>query len=270
MAIETHPLWSGEMPEAGQVVGPGAAKPRIAVYAPAAQPAGTPGAVIVFPGGGYTRRAPHEAAPVAEWLAGLGLWAFVVEYRVSPYHHPAPMLDGQRAVRWVRHGASNYGYGPDRIGILGFSAGGHLASTVATHFDGGNPVHTDEVERHSCRPDAAILCYAVISFEQFRHSGSMQTLLGEDPPNHLRKELSNELQVTESTPPTFLWHTAEDAAVPVENSLLFAGALRKHGVPFALHVFPHGNHGMGLAQDDPLVGTWTEQCASWLRSREFM
>lgn len=271
LPVEIHPLWSTEIPEALQTPGPNAVVPKIVAFPPSRDQtsAKLPGAVIVFPGGGYTGRAPHEAAPVAEWLAGLGLWAFVAEYRVSPYRHPAPLLDGQRAVRWVRHHAGTYGYDPNRVGILGFSAGGHLASTVATHFDGGNPVHYDEIERQNCRPDTVILCYAVISFIEHRHEGSMRALLGDDPPIRLRKELSNELQVTSSTPPTFLWHTAEDAGVPVEHSLLFAGALRKQGVPFSLHIYPYGAHGLGLARDTPLAGTWTDQCRQWLQSMDF-
>jgi acetyl esterase/lipase len=227
------------------------------------------GAVIVCPGGGYARRAPHEGAPVAEWLNSLGIAAFVLDYRVAPHRHPLPLGDAQRAIRTVRQRAEEWAIRPDRIGILGFSAGGHVAASAGTHFGGGKPQAADPIERQSCRPDALVLCYAVLTFGEFRHEGSMVNLLGEEPPEELRNLLSNELQVTSDTPPTFLWHTGDDAGVPVENSLLFAGALRRNGVPFALHVFPHGRHGLGLATDDPVVGAWPALCGQWLRALGF-
>ncbi|MBI3974078.1 MAG: alpha/beta hydrolase [Chloroflexi bacterium] len=227
----------------------------------------TRAAVVVCPGGGYARRAPHESGPVARWLNTLGLHAFVLDYRVAPHRHPVPLGDARRALRFVRHHAREWRVDPQRIGILGFSAGGHLAASVSTHFDDGNPEADDPIEHHSCRPDLAILCYAVITFgDAFRHTGSMRNLLGDDPPEALRRLLSNELHVTADTPPTFLWHTAEDAGVPVENSLLYAAALSRHKVPFELHVYPTGKHGLGLAQDHPQVRNWTELCAVWLRS----
>jgi acetyl esterase/lipase len=227
------------------------------------------GAVIVCPGGGYARRAPHEGEPVARWLNSLGISAFVLSYRVAPYRHPHPLADAQRAIRYVRAHAGRWHIDPARVGILGFSAGGHLAATAATHFDGGNPAAADPVERAGSRPDAVILCYPVISFVQHAHQGSARNLLGDDPSEEQRRLLSNELHVTAETPPAFLWHTAEDGGVPVENSLVFGAALRRHGVPFALHVFPHGRHGLGLAQDTPLVSTWPDLCAAWLRSLSF-
>lgn len=222
------------------------------------------GAVVVCPGGGYSARASHEGEPVARWLNTLGVAAFVLDYRVAPHRHPVPLGDAQRAMRYVRHHARSWGVDPDRVGVLGFSAGGHLASSVSTHYDQGNSAAGDPVERQGCRPDLAILCYPVITFGEWRHHGSMVNLLGEDPPETLRHLLSNETQVTPETPPTFLWHTADDAGVPVENSLLYAAALRHQRVPVELHVFPTGRHGLGLAQGDARVRTWTDLCATWL------
>ncbi len=220
--------------------------------------------IVVCPGGGYGGRAPHEGEPVAQWLNTLGISAVVLSYRVAPHRHPAPLQDAQRAIRTVREQARIWNIDPRKVGILGFSAGGHLAATAATHYDTGKRGAADPVERHSCRPDAVVLCYAVISFGVHRHQGSMNNLLGDTVDEEVRRLLSNETQVNAQTPPTFLWHTADDAAVPVANSLLFATALGNHGVPFALHVFPHGRHGLGLAQDDPQVGVWTTLCGSWL------
>ena len=227
------------------------------------------GAVIVCPGGGYWGKAEHESAPIAHWLNNAGISAFVLDYRVAPYKHPYPMLDAQRAIRMVRYHASKWNILPDKIGMLGFSAGGHLTSTAGTHFDFGSPQASDPVEQTSCRPDAMVLCYPVISFHKYRHIGSMVALLGERSPKDLRMLLSNETQVTPQTPPTFIWHTANDDGVPVGNSLLFAGALSKHHVPFELHVFPAGAHGLGLAIHDPVVSQWTGLCATWLKGMGF-
>ncbi|MGG1877596.1 alpha/beta hydrolase [Paenibacillus cisolokensis] len=224
------------------------------------------GAVLVLPGGGYRLRADHEGEPVAKWLNSIGLSAFVVHYRVSPYQHPYPLLDAKRAIRLVRYHAQEWNIDPNRIGILGFSAGGHLAACASTHFDKGDPEASDPVERESSRPDISVLCYPVISFKQFTHEGSVSHLLGDHPTEALRRELSGELAVQPNTPPAFLWHTADDSAVPVENSLLYAGALSKHHIPFGLHVFPHGRHGLGLAEDVPDVSRWTSLCEEWLRT----
>lgn len=226
------------------------------------------GAVIVLPGGGYGGLAPHEDKPIAEWLNRGGISAFVLHYRVAPHKHPVPMLDAQRAVRLVRFYAAEWNIKSDHVGILGFSAGGHLASTAATHFDDGQAA-SDPVDHVSCRPDAAVLCYPVITFGEFRNHGSMVNLIGENPPEALRQSLSNELQVTPQTPPAFLWHTSDDAAVPLENSLLFAAALHRNQVPCELHVFPHGNHGLGLAEADPIVGAWSGLCITWLKGLGF-
>jgi acetyl esterase/lipase len=228
------------------------------------------GAVVVLPGGGYNHLAAHEGVPIARWLNSQGISAFVLNYRVAPYRHPMPLLDASRAVRTVRARAGEWNVRPDQIGVLGFSAGGHLAATLATRYTGGDPASADPIERVSSRPDAAVLCYAVISFTRpFAHAGSGQSLVGDPAPAGLKEELSAETRVSPETPPCFLWHTADDEKVPVENCLLFASTLRQHGVPFEMHVFPHGRHGLGLALDDPSVRQWTGLCANWLKGMGF-
>jgi acetyl esterase/lipase len=222
------------------------------------------GAVIVAPGGGYQNRAPHEGEPIARWLNSVGIHAFVLDYRVAPHKHPEPLHDAQRAIRIVRHRASEWNIRPDRIGILGFSAGGHLAGSAGTVYDTGNPAASDPIERESSRPDAMVLCYGVLSMMEITHGGSLKNLLGEDAPEELRASLSAELQVNASTPPAFIWHTADDASVPVEHSLRMASALARNGIEFALHVYPHGRHGLGLAEELPEVATWTGHCAAFL------
>ena len=228
-------------------------------------------AMVICPGGGYGFLASHEAEPVGEWLNTLGVTAFVLKYRIAPrYKHPAPLQDAQRAIRTVRSNARAWGLDENRIGILGFSAGGHLTSTAVTHFDDGNPGSDDSVERVSSRPSLGVLIYPVVTFSgPFAHAGSRRNLLGENPPPDLIDKLSSEKQVTAKTPPCFLMHTADDA-VPVENALMFVEALRKNGVPFELHVYEHGVHGYGLAQNDPILRTWTARCADWLRVRNFI
>jgi acetyl esterase/lipase len=233
------------------------------------------GAVIVCPGGGYTVHAPHEAEPIAEWVNRQGLTAFILRYRFAPHRHPAPLEDAARAVRYVRYNAARWNVDPLHIGILGFSAGGHLVSTIGTHFDAGNPKASDQVERLSSRPDALILCYPLISLVKFGHRGCMDNLLGPNSSEELLRDLSSELQVTAATPPAFIWHTAADEVVPVEQSLLFADALGKCGVPFELHVFPQGQHGLGLADATspfapmPAVAQWTKLCEVWLKGQGF-
>ncbi|AIQ48382.1 esterase [Paenibacillus sp. FSL R7-0273] len=223
-------------------------------------------AVLICPGGAYWLRAEHEGGPVAEWLNLLGISAFVLRYRVAPYRYPSALLDAQRALRTIRSRAEEFGIDPERVGILGFSAGGHLASTASGLFDRGNKEAEEALERESCRPDFSILCYPVISMtDEVTHEGSRENLLGANPPGELIRLLSGELQVTPDSPPAFLWHTAEDAAVPVENSLLLASALRRSGIPFDLHVYAHGEHGLGLAEEEPHTRSWTNACASWLQ-----
>lgn len=227
------------------------------------------GAVIVCPGGGYNHRAKHEGAPVAEWLNAIGLHAFVLHYRVAPCRHPGPLSDVRRAIRYVRLHSAEWNVLPDHIAVLGFSAGGHLAASAGTLWEQGREDAADPVERISSRPDGMILCYPVISFGEFRHSGSLSCLLGDDPPEAAIRELSLEKQVTAETPPAFIWHTADDARVPVENSLLLAGALSGAGVPFELHVYPSGRHGLGLALEHEQVKSWTGLCHTWLEKNGY-
>ncbi|UVI28530.1 alpha/beta hydrolase [Paenibacillus spongiae] len=231
---------------------------------------GGPGAVIVCPGGGYGMRADHEGEPIAKWLNRLGIHAFVLRYRVEPYRFPSALTDVQRAIRYVRHRAEEWGIDPGKVGVLGFSAGGHLCATVGTHYDLGLPNAADPIDRQSCRPDLMALCYPVITMQPpYTHQGSVHNLLGPAPEERMIKLLSNELQVTADTPPAFLWHTSDDEAVPVENCLLFASALRKSGVPFDLHVYEKGQHGLGLAEHDEHVANWTTVCGLWLKRYGF-
>ncbi len=234
----------------------------------------TGAAVVICPGGGYGHLAPHEGGDYARFLNEAGIAGFVLKYRLGTdgYRHPAMLQDAARAVRTVRARAEEWRLDPKRIGIMGSSAGGHLASTLLTHFDAGKPDAPDPVERHSSRPDLGILCYAVISLGEFGHRGSANNLLGKDPSPELIRELSNELQVTSQTPPCFIWHTYEDKGVPVENSLQFAEALRRAGVPFDLHVYQKGPHGLGLGTRDwkpEKRHPWTRDCAFWLQAQGF-
>lgn len=224
-------------------------------------------AVVICPGGGYGHLAKqHEGYDIADWLNSFGVAGFILRYRHAPqYQHPAPMLDVQRALRTVRARADEWGVDPDRIGVMGFSAGGHLASTAGTHFDNGESSADDPIDRVSCRPDFMILCYPVISLTtEYTHRGSRKNLLGEAPEEKLVASLSNELQVTAETPPTFLFHTTADRAVPPENSVLFYLALRKAGVPAEMHIYQDGRHGLGLAPKQPAVVSWPDRCRDWL------
>jgi acetyl esterase/lipase len=274
LALETKPevviLWPDGAP--GAKGDEPADKPRITVYrAPAETANGA--AVVICPGGGYGHLAVgHEGLDVAKWLGSVGVTAFVLEYRIAPrYRHPAPIDDARRAVRTVRARAADWDVDPDRIGIIGFSAGGHLASTAATWFESGKPDAKDPIERVSSRPDFLILGYPVITFTQdFMHAGSRRNLLGDDLDPKLVERLSNEKQVTKDTPPTFLFHTTEDTAVPPENSIAFYLGLRAAGVPAELHIYEPGRHGVGLAPADPILSTWPERCRAWMEKRGYL
>ena len=222
------------------------------------------GAVIVCPGGGYGMRAAHEAEPIARRVNRAGYHAFVLQYRVAPHRHPAPLFDAARAVRLVRARAKEWNVNPSQIAIGGFSAGGHLTASLGVLFREATPPAPDAIDRESCRPDALILCYPVISSGEFANVGSFQNLLGPDAPAAAREQMSLEQRVTAETPPAFLWHTADDAGVPMENSLLFAMALRRHKIPVELHVYPFGPHGVGLAESSPHLATWSTLCSEWL------
>jgi acetyl esterase/lipase len=271
MLIQTTPirLWNGDAPlalgHADQDV------PTITPYLPE-KPCGT--AIVVCPGGGYGMLADHEGRDYALFLNKQGLTAFVLKYRLAThgYKHPAMLNDAARAMRTVRSRAAEWNIDPAKIGIMGSSAGGHLASTLLTHFDAGDPKSPDPIERTSSRPDFGVLCYAVISFGKFAHSGSRENLIGKNPPEELVKNLSNELQVTANTPPTFIWHTVEDQAVDCENSVLFAEALRVNKVPYELHLYEKGNHGIGLMDKEPFnnVHPWAKDLVHWLQGRKLL
>jgi acetyl esterase/lipase len=231
-------------------------------------------AMVICPGGGYEHLASHEGNDYALWLNQHGVTCFVLKYRLgsSGYRHPAMLQDAARALRWVRAHADEFKIDPHHVGIVGSSAGGHLAATLLTHFDSGNPNSDDVIERQSSRPDIGILCYPVITMGEFAHKGSKNFLLGTNPPPELVKLLSNELQVTTNTPPCFIWQTFEDKTVPVENSLLFAEALRKNHVPFDLHIYQKGRHGLGLDDKPPFAHPhpWAGDCLFWLKQQGFV
>ena len=266
-------LWEGDAPGAlGQRPQD---IPTLTPY-PAAPDKKTGASMLIFPGGGYGNLAEHEGKGYAEWFAAQGIQAYVLKYRLGSngYRHPVMLNDAARALRIVRALAKRDGLDPARIGVIGSSAGGHLASTLVTHFDsskaeGPKLDPNDAYDRESSRPDLAILCYPVISLGEFAHGGSRKNLLGENPSATLVQALSNELQVTKETPPTFLWHTVEDKAVPVENSLLFASALRRAKVPFSLHIYELGAHGLGLGRPGRAAPPWADQLLYWFKERKF-
>ena len=261
------PLWSGAAPAAQGTAD--ADIPAITVYLPRTMAAGTP-AMIVCPGGGYgALAANHEGRQVANYLNSLGMAAFVLRYRLGPkYHHPVQLGDAQRALRMVRAQAAAWRIDPARIGIMGFSAGGHLAMTASTMFDPGNAQAADAIDRASSRPDFTVLGYPVISMTAaWTHQGSKRNLLGDAPDPDLAMRMSGEKAVTKETPPTFIFQTNQDAAVPAENSVHYYLALRQAGVPAEMHIFERGAHGVGLANDDPALSAWSGLLAHWLRGR---
>lgn len=261
-------LWEGDAP--GAQGKDDKDIPTLTIFKPAADKS-SGAAIVVCPGGGYGALAPHEGQPVAEWLNTVGITGVVLKYRLGPkYHHPVELGDVSRAIRTVRANAEKWGIDPRRIGVLGFSAGGHLASSAATHFDDGDTNAADAIDRVSSRPDLAILVYPVISLhEPYVHKGSRRNLLGDAPDPKLVDLLSNETQATAKTPPCFLVHTADDKGVPVQNSLEFALACLKNNVPVELHIFEHGPHGFGLGGKDPILSTWPHDAELWLGRHGF-
>ena len=260
-------LWSGGAP--GALGSEDADIPSLTVYLPRNTPVGMT-AMIILPGGAYRNLAMnHEGRQVANYLNAAGVAAFVLKYRLGPrYHHPIEMGDAQRAIRMVRSHAGEWHIDAGRIGVMGFSAGGHLAATVSTHFDAGQAAAADSIDRANCRPDFAVLAYPVISLtEAWTHQGSKTNLLGQNAPTELARSLSADLAVTPQTPPTFLFQTNADTTVPAENAVHYYLALRKAGVPAEMHIFQEGPHGLGLALDNPAIGQWPGLLLNWLRTR---
>jgi acetyl esterase/lipase len=247
-------------------------QPGIEVYLPTQRNASGQ-AVIVCPGGGYGGLAYNwEGSDVARWLCSKGIAAVVLKYRLpnsksNIVPNQSPLLDAQRAIRTVRVNADKWHINRNKVGIMGFSAGGHLASTAGTHFDAGNPQAKDSIDRVSSRPDFMILMYPVITMSKpYMHAGSRNNLITATPTEEMANYYSNDLQVTKDTPPTFLVHSTDDGAVPVENSLSFYQALVKNKVPAEMHIYPYGGHGFGLAIGKGYLETWTDRCLDWLRS----
>ena len=260
-------LWTGSAP--GALGSEDSDVPVLTAYLPRTMTASTP-AVVICPGGGYRNLASnHEGRQIANYFNSLGMAAFVLRYRLGPrYHHPVELGDAQRAVRTLRSHATEWQLDPVRIGMVGFSAGGHLAMSASTIFDTGDPRAADATDRVSSRPDFVVLGYPVISMvAPWTHKGSRQNLLGDAPDEALAKKLSGELAVTKDTPQTFIFHTADDTVVPVENSVHYFLALRQAGVPVEMHVFEKGPHGVGLANDNAALSPWSALLANWLRSR---
>ena len=270
-APTTLPLWPDAAPGAL-----GTAEkdiPTLTAFLPDPDKA-TGAAFVVCPGGGYALLSPHEGEGYARWLAEHGVAGIVLKSRLgsSGYRHPVMLEDATRALRLTRSKAAEWHLDPTRIGIMGSSAGGHLASALLTHFDAGNAQDPDPVERQSSRPDLGVLCYAVITMTQNTHGGSRSNLLGPTPSPELVHETSSETQVRADTAPCFIWHTWEDKTVKVENALAFASALREKGIRFELHIYEEGAHGMGLGKGDAPGGyhRWTSDLLAWLGERGWL
>jgi len=246
--------------------------PTLTAYLPEGTNA-TGAAMVICPGGGYVWLAPHEGNDFALWLNQHGVTCFVLKYRLGSngYRHPAMLNDAARSVRWVRAHAPDFKLDPHRTGIMGSSAGGHLASTLLTHFDAGDANAADPIDRESSRPDLGVLCYPVISMGKLTHQGSHDNLIGTNASADLVESLSNELQVSANTPPCFLWTLFDDTVVPMENTMMFAEAMQKNHVPFDLHVYDHGSHGIGLKDKPPFAHPhpWAADCLFWLQEHNF-
>jgi acetyl esterase/lipase len=260
---EFRPLWTAAAPQAtGET---DADKPGVWIY-PAGKNANG-AAIVICPGGGYAIHATdHEGVQPAKYFNSIGVTALVLRYRLSPYRHPVPLLDAQRALRFVRSHADEFGIDKHRVGIMGFSAGGHLTSTSVTHFDNGDENAADAIDKESCRPDFGILGYPVVSLSaEFAHQGSGKNLFGSDATGEQLKSLSNEMNVSAETPPLFLFHTSEDTGVPPENSVSLYLACHKAGIPAELHIYQQGPHGVGLANEHPALSQWIAAAGTWLR-----
>ena len=238
--------------------------PEITAY-----PAGSKGAVVIFPGGGYGCKASHEGPVIGEWFQSIGITSFVVDYRVAPYKHPAQIADAMRAVKVVRFYADKFDIDRNKIAVMGFSAGGHLAGSVSVHYDKVMYEPTDRIDKESCRPDASILCYSVIDMGKYRHDGSRANLMGQCPPESMAELMSLHKQVNKNTPEAFIWHTSTDEAVPVMNSLLYAEALSRENIPYEMHIYPVGHHGLGLSAELPYVAKWQEDLKAWLKLKNW-
>ena len=264
-------LWPGAPPGVDSTSP--ADNPSLMLYLPEAETA-VGSAIVICPGGGYARLAMgYEAHEICRWLNSIGVAGIILDYRHrgKGYSHPAPLHDAQRAIRTMRARAGEWKLRPNRIGIMGFSAGGHLASSAATHFDLGDPGSNDFVERVSCRPDFMVLGYPLISLTtEYVDKGTMHNLLGPSPSAEMRELFSNEKQVTRETPSTVLFHTGDDRPTAPENSVLFYLALRRAGIPAEIHIFEKGRHGLGLGQGLPGVSRWPELCEIWMRRRGFL
>ena len=269
---KTFPLWAKEVPDA---LGSDQKDiPQLTPYWPAKDKA-TGATIVVCPGGGYNVLAPHEGEAYARWLNDLGIAAFVLKYRLikDGYRVPTILKDAARAVRTVRANAESWQLDPARVGIIGSSAGGHLSATLSTRFDPGQPDHDDLVERVSSRPDVTILCYAFILFDRTDNPERHERFLGPKPSPEQIRAFSPALNVKAKTPPCFIWQTVEDPGVKVENSLVMAEALRQAGVPFDLHLYEKGRHGIGLGvrdYDPAKLHPWTQACVFWLAERNFV
>ena len=242
--------------------------PTLTVYLPQSVPS-TGQAVVVCPGGSYRLLAiGHEGYDIGTWLNSLGIAAFILKYRMYDYGQPAPLSDAQRAIRFVRSHATDYGIDRDNIGIMGFSAGGHVASSGGIHYADKVYEPVDDVDAVSARPDFMILMYPVVSMQEgVTHRGSKSNLLGESPSTKMIDFYSNERHVTPDTPPAFIVHASDDSSVPVENSIGLYRALVKNGVPAAMHIYEKGGHGFGLGIGKGAVSSWPGLCAEWLKER---
>jgi acetyl esterase/lipase len=268
LEITTVPLWDSSAPGAkGQDEGD---VPTLTIFRPQNH-RGNGTAVVVAPGGAYVGLAANlEGRQVADWFAARGVTAFVLKYRLAPnYRPPIQLQDAQRAIRFIRSRATAYGIAPDRIGMIGFSAGGHLTAMAATHFDGGNPGAGDPIDRAGSRPDFIILGYPLISFESLtpRIRSDLNPLLGANPSQAMLDDLSADRQVTARTPPAFIYATTDDELVPVEQSIVFYRALHAAGVAVEMHLFAHGAHGSGLGSGDATLDLWSAALENWLRAQ---